>query len=353
MVHGSGLDAHVQVRLGTLELDVSLAVPAGSVTAVLGPNGAGKTTLLRAIAGLQPLDGGHVHVGDRVLDDPDVATFLAPEERRVAVVHQDFVLFPHLRVLDNVAFGLRSTGMARRDADRAALGWLDRMDLAEYPSARPSALSGGQAQRVALARALAASPDVLLLDEPLSALDATTRATTRRDLRRHLDDFAGATVLVTHDPLDALLLADHVVVLEGGRATQSGSVAELTSHPRTPYVADLIGTNLLRGDADGAVVRCGTVDVAVGAPASGPVLLTISPRAVTVHTQPPEGSARNVWPGTVDAIDLLGERVRVHVDGPVPLVAEITPAALVALDLAVGTHVWLTTKATDLTPYPA
>ncbi|MBX3287051.1 MAG: ABC transporter ATP-binding protein, partial [Actinobacteria bacterium] len=323
------LDAHVQVRLGALDLDVELAVAPGAVTAVLGPNGAGKSTLLRAVAGLQPLAGGHVRVGERVLDDPSAGVSVAPEARRVAVVHQDFVLFPHLRVLDNVAFGPRSAGVGRADAHRLALGWLERMGLASYASSRPAVLSGGQAQRVALARALAAEPDVLLLDEPLSALDVTTRATTRRDLRRYLDDFAGATVLVTHDPLDALLLAQQVVVLEGGRATQAGSVAELASHPRTPYVADLIGTNLLRGVADGSLVRCGDAVVAVGEPASGPVLLTISPRAVTVHTRPPEGSARNVWPGTVDAVDLLGERVRVHVTGTVSLVAEITPAALV------------------------
>ena len=346
------LDAHVQVGLGSLDLDVDLQVAAGTVTAVLGPNGSGKTTLLRAVAGLQPIGGGHVRVGGRTLDEPGAGTFVVPERRRVAVVHQDFVLFPHLRVLDNVAFGPRSTGVPRHEANRIAAGWLERVDLAAYASSRPAALSGGQAQRVALARALAADPEVLLLDEPLSALDVTTRATTRRDLRHHLDAFPGATVVVTHDPLDALLLAQRVVVLEGGRASQSGSVAELTTHPRTPYVADLIGTNLLRGVADGAVVRCGDATVAVGRPATGPVLLTISPRAVTLHTRHPEGSARNVWPGTVAAVDLLGERVRVHVDGAVPLVAEITPAALVALDLQVGSSVWTSTKAADLTPYP-
>ncbi len=192
-------------------------------------------------------------MGDRTLDEPATRTFVPPEDRRVAVVHQDFVLFPHLRVLDNVAFGPRSAGVPRRRADQVAREWLERMDLGDYALDRPASLSGGQAQRVALARALAADPEVLLLDEPLSALDVTTRATTRRDLRHHLDAFAGATVVVTHDPLDALLLAGRVAVLEAGRVTQAGSVAELTSHPRTRYVADLIGTNLLRGVADGLV----------------------------------------------------------------------------------------------------
>lgn len=347
------LDARVQVPLGSLDLDVDLQVEPGAVTAVLGPNGSGKTTLLRAVAGFQPISGGRVCVGDRTLDQPATATFVPPEARRVAMVHQDFVLFPHLRVVDNVAFGPRSLGVARRDADRLALEWLERMDLADHASLRPAALSGGQAQRVALARALAADPEVLLLDEPLSALDVTTRAATRRDLRHHLDHFSGATVVVTHDPLDALLLAGRVVVLEAGHVTQAGSVAELTNHPRTRYVADLIGTNLVRGVADGLVVRCDGAAVEVAEPASGPVLLTIAPRAVTVHTRRPEGSARNVWPGTVAAIDLLGERARVHVSGPVDLVAEITPAAIVALDLQVGSPVWTSAKATELTTYPA
>ena len=348
------LEASITLSLGTLDLDVELIAPAGTVLAVLGPNGSGKTTILRAIAGLEPLQAGHVRVAQRVLDDPATATLVPPEQRRVALVHQDFVLFPHLSVLDNVAFGARSAGASKAASRRAAEPWLDRVGLASYTAARPAELSGGQAQRVALARALAAEPDVLLLDEPLASLDVATRAATRRDLRSHLDGYQGTTVLVTHDPLDVLMLADHVAILDQGRITQAGSLAEVTTHPRTRYVADLIGTNLLRGSADGATVRCDEAVVAVADyVAPGDTFLTIPPSAITLHLVRPEGSARNVWPVAITAIDPLGSRMRVHLDGPLPLVAEITPAAVAELGLQVDAHVWASAKATEITTYPA
>ena len=349
------ISARLRATLGTLALDVDLDIAAGEVVAVLGPNGAGKTTVLRALAGLHPLDGGRLTIDDRVVDDPDAGTFVPAESRPVGVVFQDYLLFPHLSVVDNVAFGPRARGVAKPVAREAARAWLDRVGIAELASSRPGAISGGQAQRAALARALATEPRLLLLDEPLAALDAGTRTTVRRDLRRHLTEFDGATVLVTHDALDALALADRVVILEAGTVTQAGTLAEVTSRPRSGYVADLIGLNLLRGLSRGTNVtltgRAGTVVTAESF--DGPVLALIHPNAVSLHRTEPEGSARNRWRQRITGFDLLGDRVRVRLDGEVPLVAEVTPAAVAEMGLAEGDTVWATVKATEITTYPS
>ncbi len=352
-----GLDARLRLVLGSLDLAVDLTLQPGAVAAVLGPNGAGKTTVLRCLAGLQAVDDGAVRLDGRVLDEPATRTWVPPERRDVGYVHQDLLLFPHQSALDNVAFGLRARGATRAAARTAAAGWLDRVGLADRAAARPAALSGGQAQRVALARALAVEPDLLLLDEPLAALDAATRTATRRDLRRHLDGFAGVAVVVTHDPLDALLLADEVVVLEGGRVTQAGPVGDVAARPGTRYVADLLSTNLFRGVGRGTSVELdGTGgELHLADPVAGDTLVALAPQAVVVSRARPEGSARNVWPARVAAIDLLGDRVRLdlRLAGDRPLVAEITAAALVALALQVGDDLWASAKATELRAYPA
>ena len=194
------LDAHLDVTLESFRLDATLCLDPGDVVAVLGPNGSGKTTALRLLAGLLALDAGHIELDGTRFDDPEAGVFLPPEHRPVSVVFQDYRLFPHLSVLDNVAFGLRAQGVANGEARRQATTWLERFDLADKAADKPRRLSGGQAQRVALARALAPHPRLLLLDEPLAALDAGTRTTVRRDLRRYLDDFDCATILVTHEP---------------------------------------------------------------------------------------------------------------------------------------------------------
>jgi molybdate transport system ATP-binding protein len=235
------LDASVRVRLGTLDLQVDVRVGDGEVVAVVGPNGAGKTTLMRGIAGLQPLDAGRVTVDGRVLDDPATGEWVEPAERNLGVVFQDHLLFPRLSALDNVAFGLRARGMAKAEARARAGEWLDRVGLAAAAGARPTALSGGQSQRVALARALAVEPRVLLLDEPLAALDVQARAYVRDELSRHLATFPGARLLVTHDLADAVALADRLVVLEAGRVTQAGTAGDLAAAPASAYVADLVG----------------------------------------------------------------------------------------------------------------
>ena len=204
-------------HVGTFRLDVELTTKSGETVAVLGPNGSGKTTLFRCLAGLLPIDGGRIELDGEPLDDPAHDVFVRPERRPVAVVFQDYLLFPNLTALENVAFGLRARGVAKAEARARATAWLERVGLADHAHHRPRALSGGQAQRVALARALATEPRLLLLDEPLAALDAGTRGDVRRDLRRHLATFDGVRLLVTHDPVDAYALADRVVILEAGQ----------------------------------------------------------------------------------------------------------------------------------------
>jgi molybdate transport system ATP-binding protein len=348
------LEATVKLTLGALALDMELSIEEGEVVALLGPNGAGKTTLLRAIAGLVPITAGQVRLDGRVLEDATTGDYVPTELRPIGVVFQDYLLFPHLSVLDNVAFGLRSRGRGQRESTEKAAGWLERVGLSSYAKVKPDALSGGQRQRVALARALAPNPRLLLLDEPLAALDATTRAEVRRDLKRHLASFPGLRLVVTHDPLEAASLADRLVVMENGRLVQTGSPAEVTEHPRSQYVADLVGVNLIRGQADQGSVRLsgGAVVAAAGAE-SGDVFAVVHPRAVALHRQRPEGSPRNVWPGRITGIDLIGGRVRVRIDGEVPVVAEVTPAALRELGLEEGGDVWLSFKATEVGVYPA
>ena len=341
-------------RVGDLEVDVELQVDEGETVAVLGPNGAGKTSLLRMVSGLLGLTEGSVTLDGRALDDPARGTFVPPEARSIGVVFQDHLLFPTLDVTDNVAFGLRAAGARRSAARVEATTWLDRLGLAHRAGRSVRSLSGGEAQRVALARALAPGPRALLLDEPLSALDADVRGTVRRDLRDHLRAHDGPCLLVTHDPLDAAVLADRVVVLEAGRVTASGQLADLVAHPRSAWAAELAGTNLLRGTARGRFidVEAGGQLVAADA-ADGTVLVAVRPSAVALHAREPEGSPRNVWPATVAEIEGFGERRRVRLTGPVPLVAEVTVEGAEALALAPGSEVWASVKATEVRAYPA
>ena len=348
------LTAQVRVRLGALDLDVAIDATPGEIVAVLGPNGAGKSTFLRAVAGLVPLERGRVELDEVVLEDVAQRIQLPPERRPIGVVFQDYLLFPHLSALENVAFGLRARGVAAREARDRARSWLDRLGVGEYADVRPRALSGGQAQRVALARALAIDPRLLLLDEPLSALDASARGAVRRDLKRHLASFGGIRIVITHDPLEAAALADRLVILERGRVVQTGSPVEVTQRPRSRYVADLVGVNLLRGTAAaGQVALPGGASLQSADGVDGEVFAVIHPRAVALHRTRPEGSPRNVWRGRASALDLQGDRVRVGVEGEMPIVAEVTPAAVRELDLAEGREVWVSVKATEITVYPA
>ncbi len=348
------LIASIEVHLGALDLALELEVGDGEVVAILGPNGAGKTTALRAIAGLRALDGGRIVLDGTVLDDPATSTFVPTAQRPIGVVFQDYLLFPRLSALDNVAFGLLAHGRDKAEAKAEAMRWLERFDLGAHADARPATLSGGQAQRVALARALATEPRLLLLDEPLAALDAATRLQVRTELRRHLATFDGARLLVTHDPVDALVLADRLVIVEAGHVTQAGTPAEVAARPASRYVAQLVGINLLHGAASGArtVQLTSGMELTVADALPGPlVAVAIRPQAIALHRDQPGGSARNTWVATVVGLEADRDRVRVDLGGPVPVIAEVTPAAVAELRLEADAEVWASVKAVDLTTY--
>jgi molybdate transport system ATP-binding protein len=348
------LDARLVVRRDRFTLDLALTAAAGEVVALLGPNGAGKTTALRALAGLIALDDGHIALNGRRIDDPAIRAFTMPEHRRIGVVFQDYLLFPHLSALENVAFGPRARGVPRASARATAADWLGRVGLAEQARNRPRQLSGGQAQRVALARALATDPQLLLLDEPLAALDARTRLDTRAQLRGHLAGFPGATVLVTHDPLDAMMLADRLVIVEDGRVVQTGDAAAITTRPQTDYVARLVGLNLYRGRSTGnTVLLPGPFALTTATSQDGDVFVAFPPAAVALYAQRPSGSPRNTWRATVASVARHGDALRIELTGPIPVAADVTPAAGVQLELEPGREVWASLKATEAVSYPA
>jgi len=343
------ISANFIATRGGFTLDIDTAFSAGTVTAILGPNGSGKSTLLRALAGLQNVDSGEIVFGDRVVDAAP-SVHVPPQDRSVGVVFQDYALFPHLSVAENIAFGPRSLGTSKKDAQAKSRVQMNLLGISELADRKPSEISGGQAQRVALARALATQPEILLLDEPLAALDAQTRESVRTELDGQIKAFAGCVVFVTHDPFDAMLLADRVIVLENGVITQEGTPGELAARPATDYVATLMGVNLIRGRAQAGLLHVdgGGVLQIPERSLEGEVLAVLRPEAISLHLNKPEGSARNVWEGTVTGLAPMHDRIRVSVQATPPVIATITHAALADLNLAVGASIWVSAKTLNI-----
>lgn len=352
-----GLYARLGLRRDSgFELDASLTIEPGTTTALLGPNGAGKSTVVDTLAGMLAIDAGRIELGGRCLDDPDQDVFVAPEDRRIGVVFQRYLLFDHMSVADNVAFGPRSRGLGRRAAAERSRHWLEAVGLAALAERRPPELSGGQAQRVALARALATDPELLLLDEPLAAVDVDARSELRRLLSSHLETFTGPRLVITHDPAEAFLLADTIVVMEHGCITQVGSSEEIRRRPATGYVAALAGTNLVTGTNQGGRLTLDDHPLILqtsDAHTSGRVAITIHPNAVSLHPDQPHGSPRNTWLTEVATVEPLGETTRIMLGDPLPIGVDITPAATAALALSAGTPIWASVKATEITVHPA
>ena len=338
-------------------VDLAFEVADGETVALLGPNGAGKSTVLSVVAGLLRPDRGEVVLDGRVLTRRSSGgatpeAYVAPHDRQVALLAQEALLFPHLDVRDNVAFGPRSGGL-RRDASRAVADrWLAEVGATELAHRRPGELSGGQAQRVAVARALAAEPRLLLLDEPMAALDVAVTPALRQMLRRVLAD--QTVVLVTHDALDALLLADRVLVLEGGRVVEDGPSSQVLAQPRSSFAAQLAGLNMLTGVwRDEMVVTEDWRTLAGQAldpvPMTGDAVVAVfPPHAVSIFLEPPGGSPRNVLPVTVTDVEPQAGHVRVRAGD---LTADVTARAVAELDLAPGTSAYFTVKATEVSVY--
>lgn len=354
----SGLRVHAVV--GARDVDVELVAPAGTVTAVLGPNGAGKSTVLDVLAGLTYPDRGVVAVGERILTDTATATFVRPHERGVALLAQQALLFPHMSVTANVEFAPRSRGVGRRKAAEIGRHWLDAVGAADLADRMPAALSGGQAQRIAVARALAAQPRLILLDEPMAALDVGAAPAIRSLLRRVLRSDDRTAVLVTHDPLDALALADNVIVIEQGRVVEKGEVRQVLSRPRSAFAARIAGMNLrsgrleapgvLRTDSGEIVYGSADEEIAPGEPA----VAVFSPTAVAVYADLPAGSPRNHFDVRVAELENRGAVVRVRGEEDshhAALMADVTLAAAADLDLVPGSPVRFVVKANETAIY--
>jgi len=344
----TGLD--VELEIAERGVALGFEVSAGSTVEILGPNGAGKSTVLEVVAGLLAPDRGHVRLGDRVLTDG--STWVPAHDRGIAMLAQDPLLFPHLTALENVAFGPRSAGVSRPEARATARRWLAEVGVEELASRRPAQLSGGQAQRVAIARALAAQPEVLLLDEPMVALDVGVAPQLRLLLQQVLAE--RTSLLVTHDPLDALLLADNVIVVEDGRVVESGPTREVLARPRSAFAARIAGLDLVEGvvDGHGVTTADGThVEGVLSEPAADgrPAVAVFSPSAVAVHREVPGGSPRNHLAVRITELEPRGELVRVRAG---ELSADITTTSVADLALAPGDEVTFVVKASEVAIHP-
>jgi len=346
-------ELHLRARVDARGLDVQFAVAAGEVLAILGPNGAGKSTTVAVIAGLLGADDAVVRVGERTLTDTDRGVAVPTHDRRIGVLLQNPLLFPHLSVIGNVEFGARRY-LDRASARLSARRWLTEVGVEDLADRAPGELSGGQAQRVALARALAAEPEVLLLDEPLAGLDVAGAAAARSVLRRVLTTDSRGALLITHDLIDVLTLADRVLVMEAGKVAEVGRVADVLAAPRSEFGARIAGVNLVRGVLVGPGALQGETGFRwhgnpAGTLRSGQdVVAVFSPAAVAVYREQPHGSPRNSVPVRITGLEVSGAAVRVRAgipaDGGCGLAADVTPEAVAELGLQVGEQVWFTVK---------
>jgi molybdate transport system ATP-binding protein len=356
-VTSGNLHARLHRAFGSFQLNLELDVRAGETLVVVGESGAGKSTLLRLIAGLERPDDGTLSIGPKPLFDSRIGLDVPVSARPLGYVPQDYALFPHLTVFENIAFGLGAAGCSRREKLARANESLARAGISEFAGRRPRELSGGQQQRVALARALVLEPEILLLDEPLSALDLRTRQSMRGDLRRTLAAAGCVTLYVTHHPIEAVVFGDRIAALESGRITQVGTRDELLRRPRSPYVAAFLGVNLFQGSVTGrdkgvARVRTGNGEIAVSDPGGdGDVFAVVNPRDISLFREAPEGSARNCFRGEIAELAPEppgGERIRVLLRSQPPIVAEITDEAARRLGLYEGLEVYASFKATGV-----
>ncbi|MDR7301518.1 sulfate/molybdate ABC transporter ATP-binding protein [Haloactinomyces albus] len=354
--------AEVTVDRGTFTLSAECAVEPGDVVAVLGPNGSGKSTLLSALAGSTRPREGNIGLGDRVWLDTARGVDVPTHRRSVGLLAQNALLFPHLSALDNVAFGPRAAGRSKKAARALAARWLSDVDAGELAEHRPGRLSGGQGQRVALARALAADPELLLLDEPLAALDVDAAPAMRGLLHRVLRDQDRPTVLVTHDVLDAVVLADRVLVLSAGRIVERGPTRDVLARPKAAFTAHLAGLNLVTGIADAGGLTSGAVRIngRVAEPVvqDEPAAAVFAPSTVAVHRERPDGSPRNAVRVRLAGIEPRGDVVRLRAatrttGEDLVLAADITPAAVADLGLTIGDEVFFVVKATEVAIHPA
>lgn len=380
------LTASFDTSLGTFRLSLQFSAEAGKTTVLLGESGAGKTTVLRLLAGLLHPNQGHIALDGVMYFDSERHIRIPPQERPFGYVFQDYVLFPHLTVFENVAFGLRAQHFPRRMIAQRVGEALEKVHLTGLDRRRPAQLSGGQQQRVAIARALALQPQLLLLDEPLAALDVQTRREVRHELRHILSQLEITTVMVTHQYLEALLFGHQILVLEEGSILQQGKQRDLLEHPRSSYIAELVGTNFFRGQLarlesqsicsirvqdDGkegieikaALERQSSSDQA---PREGEeAYVVVDPRSITLSLLPPEGSASNVLRGEIIQVLRLESssggtmpvrdgRVRISIlpeTTTLPLIAEVTESSTTRLELREGKLIYAAFKATEARAY--
>ena len=378
------LIATLDTHLNTFHLDLSFSAEADKTTVLLGESGAGKSTVLRLLAGLLHPERGHISLNGIIYFDSEQHIVVPPQERPFGYVFQDYVLFPHLNVFENVAFGLRAQHLPQKVIRQRVGQALEQVRLSGLDSRRPAQLSGGQQQRVAIARALALQPQLLLLDEPLAALDVQTRREVRQELRRILAQVGITTVLVTHQHLEALLFGHHILVLDQGRVIQQGSQRDLLEHPRSSYVAELVGMNFFRGQVAHVEANAlctiklqnGKHPLEVMAALEDNVqasripeigeeaYVVVDPRSITLYQNPPDSSARNVFRGEIVQILRLDTpsgregrydgraRVSILLDNTMPpLTAEITDASAVRMELREGKAIYAAFKATEARAY--